>query len=56
MNLYCAVCMYTGGGETAHEAVTVMGGTAVCDEHLGYAQPGDDAVRFAIQQKKEGRS
>lgn len=44
--LLCAVCIFTS--TEAQPAVTVMGGTAVCYDHLGYAQ--DSAVTFSIQQ------
>lgn len=41
----CAVCLYTGTGEAA-EAVTIIAGTATCEEHMGYLQ--DDALTRAM--------
>lgn len=43
MTLYCAVCFYTRTGK-AEEAVTVIEGYAVCEDHMGYVAQGE---RFA---------
>lgn len=43
MKLYCAICMYVP--DTPHlptEAVTILNGFAVCDEHLGVVAQGQE--------------
>ena len=39
--LVCAICMYIKSDEPASEAVTVIEGYAVCDDHLGYVAQGE---------------
>jgi hypothetical protein len=48
MPLYCAICIFTHEGtlDEDHEAITVMGGNAVCQDHLGYSA--DPKVSNAI--------
>ena len=48
--LVCAFCMYLTTGE-ANPALTVMGGDAVCDDHLGLARSAQ--VTTAIQLQRE---
>jgi hypothetical protein len=38
VTLYCALCYFVRSD--AEEAVTVINGQAVCDDHLGYVQGG----------------
>jgi hypothetical protein len=49
--LHCAVCMYVKTGPAA-EAVTVIEGYAVCDDHVGRVAQG---TRFAAIIRKDGR-
>lgn len=40
--LACAVCIYAPGyDETVEDAVTVIGGIAVCIDHIGYVHDAD---------------
>ena len=56
MDLVCGVCLYVAGvGNVAAPAVTVLGGTALCDDHLGYGQSYDAAVRSALRFEREER-
>ncbi len=50
-NLLCAACLYTRKREA--EAVTIVGGTALCYEHLGFRNP-DYAVTSAIMAENTG--
>lgn len=36
--IFCAVCYYDTRMKRVRQAVTMISGTAVCDEHIGYAQ------------------
>jgi hypothetical protein len=45
VGLACAVCLFTREG-TASRAVTILGGTALCEAHLGYI--GDERLNTAI--------
>jgi hypothetical protein len=47
--IYCAVCVYTN--MAPQEAMTILGGTALCADHLGYGT--DKAVDFAREQLGE---
>ena len=38
----CVLCIYTLRHGQGQDAVTVAGGYAVCDDHLGYATQGTD--------------
>jgi hypothetical protein len=41
VKLYCAICLYVRTGVAA-EAVTVIEGYAVCDDHMGYVAQGEN--------------
>lgn len=43
----CAICYHVKSGEP-FDAVTVRGGTAVCEYHMQYAH--DEAVNFAVRE------
>jgi len=38
--LVCAVCLYIPDGRKAKTALTVIGGYAVCEDHLDYVDHG----------------
>jgi len=48
--LLCAFCLYDPRGVEAQPAVTMIGGMAVCDDHLGYAH--SDSLNVAISLMK----
>lgn len=50
--LLCAVCLYTR--EDARTADTVIAGTAVCEDHLGYLH--DGAMREAVAMVKGAKA
>lgn len=57
--LKCALCLclYVRSGE-AQEAVTVIEGTAVCEDHLGIVAQGLDwhaVLKAAMKQEREHR-
>lgn len=52
--LHCAVCLYIREG-VAEEAITVMNGYAVCEDHMGIVRGGTDAIYYAISARDEGR-
>lgn len=53
MKLHCAICLMTRTG-VAPEAVTIRGGTAVCEDHQSYAT--DQAVNFALTLELEAKA
>lgn len=51
MELYCCICLYIRIG-VAEDAITVINGHAVCEDHLGVVS--SPAVNNAIQLHREG--
>jgi hypothetical protein len=52
--LYCAICIWTADELGAkHEAITVVGGHATCEEHVNYFQTPE--VSFAVKKIREQR-
>ncbi len=43
--LCCVVCLYIEAGQ-AKDAVTIVGGFAVCDDHLGYPSGSTEVSRW----------
>jgi len=54
MKLYCAFCLYIAKENNPEDnlAVTVMGGTAVCDDHLGHAHD-PNVTNFLVHEKRK---
>lgn len=52
MSLCCAVCLYAREGQ-AEEAVTVIEGYAVCDDHLGHVAQGQRFVAIMRTAKEQ---
>jgi hypothetical protein len=52
MTLCCCLCLFLREGE-ATEAVTVMSGHAVCEDHMGYVQGGDFSRRLRFAREQE---
>jgi hypothetical protein len=55
MTIYCALCIYAPLGEDrkAKAAETVIGGYAVCEDHLGYVPHGQTWASMLTAAKRE---
>lgn len=51
--LVCAVCLYVRTGIAA-DAVTVVEGYAVCDDHVGYVAQGEQFHSILTAARREG--
>lgn len=45
--IVCAICLYDGNPAPANEAVTIIEGTALCEDHLGFVPLDYRVVRAA---------
>lgn len=54
MTIFCAICMYVPDTpHEANEAVTVIRGYAVCDDHMGYVAQGEEWHAILSTAKRE---
>ena len=55
--IYCALCVYSPLREdrVANEALTIINGTAVCEDHMAFAREGTDPIYWWLQQVKRDR-